>query len=282
MASRPLTRSLILLLAVGVSACSSSSETGKAPEPPKKIARAIAKNPPPPPGKPHEGAAPLAPGGVYKVGKPYRVLGQWYYPAVDPDYDETGVASWYGPKFHGKRTANGEIFDQNAITAAHKTLPLPSWVEVTNLQNKRRLIVRVNDRGPYAHNRIIDLSRASAHELGIIRAGTAPVRVRVVKPRKTQVAAAPPQTRQAPPRNDNPKLFVQVGAFSDPMNAKALADRLGLSLGAGHSITLSPVQVAGREMTRVRVGPISDVGQADATLAQVLADGYAGAKIIVD
>jgi len=283
MASRLANRTLVTLAVLALAACASTSnDSSKAPEPPKKTARLIAKNPPPPPGKPHQDAAPLGPGGVYKVGTPYKVMGQWYYPAVQPEYDETGVASWYGPKFHGKRTANGEIFDQNALTAAHKTLPLPSWVEVTNLQTKKSLIVRVNDRGPYAHNRIIDLSKASAQRLGIIRAGTAPVRVRVVRPRTQKVASTPPPSASAAVQGENPRLFVQVGAFSDPMNAKALADRLSLMLGPGHSIMLSPARVGGRDLTRVRLGPIGSVDKADATLAQVLAEGYAGAKIIVD
>ena len=96
--------------------------------------------------------------GRYKVGTPYQIKNVWYYPKVEYDYDETGIASWYGPNFHQKLTANGEIFDQNAITAAHRTLPMPSIVRVTNLENGRSLIVRINDRGPFAHGRIIDLS----------------------------------------------------------------------------------------------------------------------------
>lgn len=284
MGSRQGTRLLAICLVLAVGACGTTEQSSKAPEPPKQVKRTIAKNPPPPPGKPHKDAAPLGPGGIYKVGNPYKVGGVWYYPAVDPGYDETGVASWYGPKFHGKRTANGEMFDQHAITAAHKTLPLPSWVEVTNLKNNKTLIVRVNDRGPYAHNRILDLSRAAANELGFLNAGTTPVRVRVVAPRTVEVAEAT-HAEPAPPEvraDHSPRLFVQVGAFSDPLNAKALADRLGVSLGAGHSVMLSPAVVAGRTMVRVRLGPISDVDQADATLAQVLAQGYSNARIIVD
>lgn len=119
-----------------------------------------------------------APG--YKVGKPYQVAGVWYYPREDFDYDETGIASWYGPDFHGKMTANGESFDQNAVSAAHKTLPLPSVVRVTNLENGRSLVVRVNDRGPFVNGRIIDLSRRAAQLLGTEGTGTAKVRVQVL------------------------------------------------------------------------------------------------------
>ena len=98
--------------------------------------------------------------GHYKVGTPYKIKGVWYYPKVDYSYDETGIGAWYGPNFHQKLTANGEIFDQNALSAAHRTLPMPSVVRVTNLQNGRALVVRINDRGPFAHGRIIDLSRS--------------------------------------------------------------------------------------------------------------------------
>ena len=116
--------------------------------------------------------------GTYKVGKPYQVDGIWYYPAENPDYDQTGIASWYGPNFHEKYTANGEIFSQYGLTAAHKTLPMPSVVEVENLDNGRTIQVRINDRGPFVGNRIIDLSYRSAQLLGFDRQGTAKVRVR--------------------------------------------------------------------------------------------------------
>jgi rare lipoprotein A len=121
-------------------------------------------------------------GGVYRVGSPYVVAGKVYVPQDNPHYRADGVASWYGADFHGRATANGEIFDANAITAAHPTLPLPSYVRVTNLSNGRSLIVRVNDRGPYAGNRIIDVSRRTAFLLGFTMSGTAWVRVEYVGP----------------------------------------------------------------------------------------------------
>ncbi|WP_424955877.1 septal ring lytic transglycosylase RlpA family protein [Hyphomicrobium sp. 1Nfss2.1] len=117
-------------------------------------------------------------GGVYKVGRPYRVAGRWYHPHEDPNYDRTGVASWYGTGFHGRRTANGEVYDMYALTAGHPTLPLPSYAYVTNLQNGRTILVRVNDRGPYAKDRLIDLSYQSARTLGFHQHGLARVRVR--------------------------------------------------------------------------------------------------------
>ncbi|NRB14935.1 MAG: septal ring lytic transglycosylase RlpA family protein [Rhizobiales bacterium] len=115
--------------------------------------------------------------GYYKVGKPYKVAGKWYYPREDTSYNKTGKASWYGDEFHGRKTANSEIFDMHAFTAAHKTLPLPSLVKVTNLANNKSIIVRVNDRGPYHNNRLIDLSRAAAEALGYKNKGLADVRV---------------------------------------------------------------------------------------------------------
>jgi rare lipoprotein A len=126
--------------------------------------------------------APSGAGGRYKLGEPYQVAGVWYVPKDEPNYDQTGVASWYGDDFHMKTTANGEIFDMNVPTAAHTTLPLPSMVEVTNLDNGKRIKVRVNDRGPFVGGRIIDLSREAARELGMERTGTANVRVRYVGP----------------------------------------------------------------------------------------------------
>ncbi|MEL7544811.1 MAG: septal ring lytic transglycosylase RlpA family protein [Pseudomonadota bacterium] len=121
-------------------------------------------------------------GGYAKVGKPYKIGTRTYYPRRDPSYNRVGIASWYGTAFHGKKTANGERFDMGRLSAAHPTLPLPSLVEVTNLANGRRLIVRVNDRGPYAHGRIIDLSRAVARHLNFQHLGTTKVRVRYVGP----------------------------------------------------------------------------------------------------
>ena len=118
--------------------------------------------------------------GQYKIGNPYQIAGTWYYPAEDFGYAETGIASWYGPQFHAKTTANGETFDMNTLTAAHRTLPLPSVVRVTNLENGRALMLRVNDRGPFARGRIIDVSRRAAQLLGFQRSGTARVRVEIV------------------------------------------------------------------------------------------------------
>jgi len=127
--------------------------------------------------------------GTYKIGKPYEIGGIWYYPKVDYSYSETGIGSWYGPGFHGRSTANGEIYNQYALTAAHRTLPLPSMVRVSNLGNGRSIVVRINDRGPFANNRIIDLSRHAAELLGFRIAGTAKVKVEVLEEESRQLAA---------------------------------------------------------------------------------------------
>jgi rare lipoprotein A len=121
--------------------------------------------------------APSIGGGIYKVGDPYEIAGVWYYPREEPDYDETGIGSWYGAEFDGRATANGEIFDRNAITAAHPTLPMPVNARVTNLENGRSLVVRINDRGPFVNDRVIDLSEKAADLLGYRIQGTARVRV---------------------------------------------------------------------------------------------------------
>ncbi|MGD9615782.1 MAG: septal ring lytic transglycosylase RlpA family protein [Alphaproteobacteria bacterium] len=161
--------------------------------------------------------------GYYKVGAPYQVNGVWYYPRVDFGYDETGTASWYGEAFNGKPTANGETFDLTQVSAAHKTLQLPSVVEVTNLQNGRALKVRVNDRGPFAGDRIIDLSRRAAQLLGFERAGTAPVRVRVMKEESIKVAEAAMRgdigrTRIA---QDTPTIRTRIAAAAPRPAARA-------------------------------------------------------------
>lgn len=169
--------------------------------------------------------------GAYKIGKPYQIQGVWYYPQEDYDYQETGIASWYGPDFHGKYTANGEVFDQNQVTAAHRTLPMPSIVRVTNLENGRSLVVRVNDRGPFAHSRILDLSRRAAQLLGMEQQGTAKVKVEIMADESRalaaqlkskddttpQVAAAPRESVQAetlppPGSREKPKPIAPAAA----------------------------------------------------------------------
>jgi rare lipoprotein A len=139
--------------------------------------------------------------GTYKVGAPYEIDGVWYYPHEDWSYDQTGIASWYGEDFHGKFTANGEIFDLNALTAAHKTLPMPCVVQVTNLENGRSIQLRVNDRGPYVAGRIIDVSRRAAQLLGFEAQGTAKVEVKILVPQSIEVASLAQHNGGASPPN---------------------------------------------------------------------------------
>jgi rare lipoprotein A len=153
--------------------------------------------------------------GIYKIGEPYQINGVWYRPAEDYNYDETGIASYYGGEqtgvnFHGRLTANGEIYDMNSLTAAHRTLPMPCLVRVTNLENGRAIVVRVNDRGPYARGRIIDMSRRAAQLLGYEGVGTARVRVQILAQESRQLKEA--MLRGAAPPGTEYVAAVPVGA----------------------------------------------------------------------
>jgi rare lipoprotein A len=153
---------------------------------------------------------------MYRVGEPYEIKGVWYHPAVDYNYDKTGTASWYGEQFHGRYTANGEIFDLNQLTAAHTTLPMPCIVEVTNLQNGRSLQLRVNDRGPFVDGRLIDVSRRAAQLLGFETKGTTPVRVRILKDASIQVA------EEAMHNGGGAIMLAQAASVPPPMAQAAL------------------------------------------------------------
>jgi rare lipoprotein A len=293
--------------------------------------------------------------GGYKVGKPYQIENVWYYPEENYEYDETGIASWYGAAFHGKLTANGEVYDMNALTAAHRTLPMPSFVRVTNLDNGRSLVLKVNDRGPFARGRIIDISRRGAQLLGFQDQGTSRVRVQILVDQSRAVAArlqnrddlarvgspitvdklpkasvsaeslpapsgasvssaqvtalpvsqqrvtdpiaspvgtipnttAPSETvaltanpeaavKQEPVKPTS--IFIQAGAFGLYDNANKVRARLS-PLG---SVFLDQVMVNGKDLYRVRIGPMADVQQADTVLSQVVGTGYPEARIIVD
>lgn len=169
-------------------------------------------------------AAPNA-NGYYKVGQPYQIDGKWYYPGINWSYNETGIASWYGPDFDGKYTANGERYDMNALTAAHRTLPMPSIVEVTNLDNGRSIQLRVNDRGPYARDRILDVSRRAAQLLGFENGGTAHVRVQLLQQQTLQA-------QLLAQRNGGPDVEAPTQlAAADPV-AKVNAQPLAAPAGA--------------------------------------------------
>ena len=257
--------------------------------------------PPPAMPAPKAGAVTTRTLPMVKIGKPYQVYGVTYYPADDSNYDQRGIASWYGPGFHALDTANGERYDQNDLTAAHKTLPMPSWVEVENLDNGRKLTVRINDRGPFVAGRIIDLSRKSAQLLGVDRAGTARVRVRRVYPAGRPSASAivavggpalphattpadivPPIVRSVAIAGAMPiaaiapagvGFFVQVAALSDPGRVAWLTGYL-----SAFGSVVTEKSPAG--LTRLRLGPYPNAAAGNAALAQLQAAGYTDATLV--
>ncbi len=179
---------------------------------------------------------------------PYTVLGKTYHLIEnEAGYKERGIASWYGNKFHGHKTANGETYDMYAMTAAHKTLPIPSYVRVTHLDNARSVIVRVNDRGPFHKGRIIDLSYAAAKKLGITSAGTGKVEVEIIVPSGT-----PPPLKAASPEISG-DVFLQIGAFSGYGSAKKMFDSVVETINYPVFITESK---QGKPIYRVRIGPL--------------------------
>jgi rare lipoprotein A len=274
-----------LAVAVGMSGCAGEAQ---------RAGPAAAARPPPVAAAAPEAAAPPAqsvPDAVPRVeprsryGNPpfYDVFGKRYYVlSSSTAYVERGVASWYGPGFHKIRTSTGEPYDMYGMTAAHKTLPLPAYVRVTNLQNGRSIVVRVNDRGPFVDNRIIDLSYTAAAKLDMLRNGTAMVEVRAIDPTvpaagstvfaslsvgslistagAAETAPVPPPATAPAPSHDA-TLFVQAGAFADPANAERLAARLR---GGGYgNVFVRDDWIAGRKMYRVRIGPVPDVPEFD-------------------
>ncbi|MGO4686635.1 septal ring lytic transglycosylase RlpA family protein [Brevundimonas sp. 2YAF1] len=223
--------------------------------------------------------------------RPYQIRGRWYRPAEEPNYDEVGIASWYGAQHNGRPTSTGERFDMNALTAAHKTLPLPSLVEVTNRANGRRVILRINDRGPFVDGRIIDLSRAAAEELGLLSQGVGEVRVRYVgrAPRAgggtslRRAEAAPAQPSRpysqplapiAPAVSDGSAYWVQAAAFSDRRAAVRIAGRLG------DRATVQDLTGGGQPLFRVIVGPWADANAAEQARQAVVARGFGDALLI--
>ena len=206
----------------------------------------------------------------------YEVLGKRYF--VLPDaagYMERGVASWYGPGFHANQTSNGERYDMYAMTAAHKTLPLPTWVEVTNLRNGRSITVRVNDRGPFKDGRIIDLSYSAAEKLDMLRDGTTFVEVRALA-----ADAAPVEAVVAAESMQSSQLFVQAGAFQTEANATSLLSKLGRE-GVGRSF-VSQDTLGDKPLFRVRIGPIDNVAEFDRVVARLKQLGVMDARLASD
>ena len=250
---------------------------------------------------------------MYKVGNPYKINGKWYYPAIDYNYNEVGIASWYGPGFHGKKTANGEVFDQNKISAAHKTLPMPSIVKVTNLDNGKVLEnIRVNDRGPFAGNRIIDLSKKAAQELGFVNSGVAKVRVEIMenesriyasknskknsvrkankaKVEKVQrkiIASEEDQQNSDEVSNNSTEdnsilkdkpVIIQVGAFGDHRNAKSLTEKL-----SEFKAYIERKFIDDKYLYRVRIGPLSNLDLAKSIKSKLFELGHTSSHLVVN
>jgi rare lipoprotein A len=257
-----------------------------------------------------------ADGGIYKVGNPYTVMGQSYTPKEDYSYSEVGMASWYGDDFHNKRTANGETYNMRTVTAAHRTLPLPSIVKVTNLENGRTIIARVNDRGPYVKNRIIDLSQKGAELLGYRNKGTTKVKVEILKEEsialkeamlsntntsktyqtamknKTATTVAGVQTASttakaattstvtasniASDTAANGHYFVQVGAFSDYNKAKEMAE----SMKRFGTVSIKEAYLSKSGIYRVRLGSYQTRSEALQILDRLLDYGHADVTIV--
>lgn len=216
-----------------------------------------------------------------KYGNPtsYSVLGKTYVTLDQADnFVQRGEASFYGTKFHGRRTSSGEIYDMNKMTAAHKKLPLPSYVEVTNLKNGKKVVVKVNDRGPFHRGRIIDLSYAAAAKLGITRQGTGQVEIKVIDPNRRSddmpaMAAAPTQAWD----NDG-LLFVQAGAFAKRENAERR--RRTLPEDWADKAVVRTGQGAGKELFKIYIGPLQTLAQADAVSAQLKQQGIDDARTV--
>ncbi len=243
------------------------------------------------------------PSGIYKVGAPYQANGKWYVPAEQPDYVEEGMASWYGDEFQGRQTANGEVFDISLPTAAHPTLPMPSMVEVTNLNTGKTITVRVNDRGPFVEGRILDLSKAAAEQLGIYTKGAVPVRVRYAGgaplspdapvPAQTYVADAKPVPSVAvkpvqtavlsrPARVPSGGLTtgafaIQAGAFANRDNA----EKLSAQLAKAGPVKISPLQANNTTLYRVLVGSWDDRAAAEARLQELAVLGAINARVVL-
>ena len=250
---------------------------------------------------------------VYKIGNPYRIRGKLYTPRVNYAYKETGISSWYGPKFHNRRTANNEIFDENAMTAAHRTLPMPSYILVTNLQNNRSARLRVNDRGPFAKGRILDVSRKASQVLGFEKQGTTLVHVQILGKESRRLAEqmkrggkatlyggrrtaaiAPsivPQAQAAQPRSANVaatarakgpgwQVYAQVAAFRQQPSLERARSKLQ-SLGWNLPVTTKPASDA--SLTRLLLGPLQnyDDPKIEALLDRLHNAGFPDAQVRV-
>lgn len=225
-----------------------------------------------------------------RYGNPdsYVVFGSRYH-VLDSaaGYRKRGIASWYGTKFHGRRTSSGEPFDMYRMTAAHKSLPLPTYARVTNLDNGRTITVRINDRGPFKDNRLIDLSYAAAKRLGIAEAGTGLVEVEAITPGESTTEETPPEAG-APPestatlagRPEPPRLFLQAGAFSNRTNAAALRDRLERRIQA--PVRIHSTDRDGETLHKVRIGPVRQVARVDKLSRKLVEIGLGETHVVIE
>ncbi len=218
-----------------------------------------------------------------KLGNPssYIVMGKRYYVMDSSDgFKQRGIASWYGPDFHGKKTSSGDIYNMHALTAAHKTLPIPVYVKVTNLENGKTAVVLVNDRGPFVDGRIIDLSHAAAKKLGVIGPGTAEVEIVALnssgKASLEPVRAIPLKNQQ----NETDSMFIQLGSFSSEENARKMFTELKNNNEGG--LILKKVTTGSGVFFRVQQGPFLDLNEANAIKKRLANKGYSNTRIIID
>jgi rare lipoprotein A len=214
--------------------------------------------------------------------KSYVVFGKRYYVLESAKgFTEKGIASWYGNKFHGKKTSNGETYDMYAMTAAHKRLPLPTYVMVTNTNNKRSVVVRVNDRGPFHEGRIIDLSYVAAHKLGIDTAGTAPVEIKVITRSSALGTSTTGDSTLETPESDpqNQRLVsIQIGAYSVKSSAEKLKNEISKLITT--SVSISDVIKDGKKLYRVRLGPFKQVTLAEKWLRKLEQLSFNQARLV--
>ena len=308
-----LAASLALLLVVG---CASKPKKAPQGSVPAKVATTLSKNPPAAAStrprddvsKPqsqrykdaNDSGPSFPPSEVAKLVEPvpkseprsrygnkssYSVLGKTYRVLDSPiGYSERGISSWYGNKFHGYMTSSMEPYDMHLFSAAHKSLPLPSYARVTNLSNGKSVVVRVNDRGPFHENRLIDLSYAAAVRIGIWPKGTGLVEVVAIDPdhpdQRSKSAAAPAKPTATKPASDQARLYLQVGSFGSRENAERAAAALK-SAGIG-PVRIDTVNVSGNSIHRVRVGPLAGADRADALTPRVEQLGFGAPRVVVD
>lgn len=266
-----------VLITVSLAACGSSSDTRSDSAPGSTRI----------PDLPGDAVPRPEPRSRYGNGPEYEVFGKHYTVMSDSaGFQERGVASWYGTKFHGNRTSNGETYDMYQMTAAHKTLPLPTFVRVRNLHNNKTVVVRVNDRGPFVNNRVIDLSYVAALKLDMVRAGTSLVEVTAIsfdasggdRPTRQVDESLPPVV--AAPTTASEPLYVQVGAFGESANAERRL-RLLASAGIAGGIIYEDQSVT-PSLYRVRIGPIADVVQYDVLVEELETLGISDPYLITE